>query len=470
MRDKSVRVYVGSFASKREAEFADQEHRVTQRGIRAGDLPPAVDHKRTLGDALDGWLRAIKDQRSHDEYADRMRLYVRPTFDRTPVVKITKAKLVELRMDLRDRDEPLSPATVNGVFATLSAAFNYFIEQGWCSDNPTKFIKPLEVVQHPFLWLQSAGEVQKLLSECNDNIRTLVAVLVGTGMRLDEALHLMWTDVDLQHRVIHVHRGRRGAPKSGRLRHVPIFDSVLTVLREMKLAKGANTLLWPGAKRSPDSSSRPGGHLQALQDPRPLQRRDHPAGLRAPSPGRLRRRLQPRLVCDARDERRRGGVASAAALQRERRVGLRSTGAVQSMGMDCVGSAVHSAAAPMRLRLSTNVYRTLPCDAPERNEPNRLVLPRHTRPGKRRGHRNVRIPWPCRKALDFARSESQRLSRGSVEKGSSETDPAVRRGDKEAHDRPRPIRCIALERAHAVEPWKAPARSERAPADRLVFP
>ncbi len=249
VRDKSVRVYVGSFASKRDAEFADQEHRVTQRGIRAGDLPPAVDHKRTTGDALDGWLRAIKDQRSHDEYADRMRLYVRPTFDRTPVVKITKAKLIELRSDLRERDEPLSPATVNGLFATLSAAFNYFIEQGWCSDNPTKFIKPLEVVQHPFLWLQSAGEVQKLLGECNDNIRTLVAVLVGTGMRLDEALHLMWTDVDLQHRVIHVHRGRRGAPKSGRLRHIPIVDSVLTVLREMKLSKGSNTLLWPGAKR-----------------------------------------------------------------------------------------------------------------------------------------------------------------------------------------------------------------------------
>jgi integrase/recombinase XerD len=90
--------------------------------------------------------------------------------------------------------------------------------------------------------------VQKLLSACNENIRTLVAVLVGTGMRFDEALHLMWTDIDLQHRVIHVHRGRRGAPKSGRLRHVPIFDSVLTVLREMKLAKGKNTLLWPGAK------------------------------------------------------------------------------------------------------------------------------------------------------------------------------------------------------------------------------
>jgi integrase len=249
IREKSVRVYVGSFASKKQAEAADEQHRVTQRAIKAGDLPAAVDHKRTLCDALDSWLKAIKDQRSHDEYESRMRLYVRPTFDSTPLVKITKPKLLDLRTSLKERDEPLSNATLNTLFASLSAAYSYFIEQGWCSENPLKFIRDLEVAERPFLWLQSAGEVQKLLAACNENIRTLVAVLVGTGMRLDEALHLMWTDIDLQHRVIHVHRGRRGAPKSGRLRHVPIFDSVLTVLREMKLAKGENTLLWPGAKR-----------------------------------------------------------------------------------------------------------------------------------------------------------------------------------------------------------------------------
>ncbi len=248
VREKSIKVYVGSFSSRREAEFAAQQHRVTQRGIKAGELPAAVDHKRTMGDALDAWLKAIKDQRSHDEYESRMRLYVRPTFDSTPLVKITKAKMIDLRTSLKERVEPIGNATINTLFASLSAAYSYFIEQGWCSENPLKFIRDLEVADRPFLWLQSAGEVQKLLGGCNENIRTLVAVLVGTGMRLDEALHLMWTDVDLQHRVIHVHRGRRGAPKSGRLRHVPIFDSVLTVLREKRLAKGNNTLLWPGAK------------------------------------------------------------------------------------------------------------------------------------------------------------------------------------------------------------------------------
>jgi hypothetical protein len=37
-------------------------------------------------------------------------------------------------------------------------------------------------------------------------------------------------------------------PKSGRMRRVPIFDSVLPVLRAMRLARGDNRMLWPGQK------------------------------------------------------------------------------------------------------------------------------------------------------------------------------------------------------------------------------
>ncbi len=47
-------------------------------------------------------------------------------------MKITKAKLVELRTSLLERDEPISNAAINTLFASLSAAFSYFIEQGWC--------------------------------------------------------------------------------------------------------------------------------------------------------------------------------------------------------------------------------------------------------------------------------------------------------------------------------------------------
>jgi hypothetical protein len=55
---------------------------------------------------------------AHDAYASRMRLYVRPTFDRTPLVKITKPKLLDLRTSLKEREEPIGNATTNTLFAT----------------------------------------------------------------------------------------------------------------------------------------------------------------------------------------------------------------------------------------------------------------------------------------------------------------------------------------------------------------
>ena len=149
IRDKSVKVYVGPFATERDAEAADDEHRVTQRGIKAGDRPVAVDQKRMLGDAFDAWLRAIKDQRSHDEYEGQMRLYVRPTFDRTPLVKVTKAKLIDLRTSLKEREVPIGNATINTLFASLSAAYSCSIEH-----DP----------RHTFagLFLVSGGDIFKL--------------------------------------------------------------------------------------------------------------------------------------------------------------------------------------------------------------------------------------------------------------------------------------------------------------------
>src|SRR5438128_854151 len=89
---------------------------------------------------------------------------------------------------------------------------------------------------------------QRLISDgelpaaCGGNIRAIVAVLVDTGMRLDEALHLHWSDVDLKTRLIHVQRGRRGPTKGNRARHVPIGASILGLLRDMKLAAGKSQL------------------------------------------------------------------------------------------------------------------------------------------------------------------------------------------------------------------------------------
>lgn len=247
------KVYLSTHTSRREADEADEDFRTTQRKIKRGELAPEHDQKRTFAAATKLWLAALHSagSRSHEEYEGRVELYLLKTFGPVSIAEIRKTNILAWRDDLAER---ISAASVNSIMGTLSAAFSWFVDKDWIEHNPCTGVKRLKQDAKVFPWLQSAEAITRLLSECSGAVRTLVAVLVGTGMRLDEALHLRWDDIDIEHRLITVHRGRRGSQptgttKSGKARRVPIFDSVMPVLKEMKVARGGSPLLWPRAKR-----------------------------------------------------------------------------------------------------------------------------------------------------------------------------------------------------------------------------
>lgn len=269
-RRDGKKVYVGTYDSERAAKAALEDHRVTQRKIEAGELPPEVDTKRTFGAAIDVWLRVLEDtsSRSFENYTGRVTRDINPRFEKVPLVEIRKSDIIAWRDELGQR---VSAATVNTVMGTLSAAFTYFIGRDWIEHNPCHGVKRLKPDARVFPWLQSTEAITRLLGELPMKWRTLVAVLVGTGMRLDEALHLRWDDIDIEHRIIVVHRGRKGTTKSGKARRVPIFDSVLAVLKAMKVARGAHVYLWPGG--------RPGKPLSQPSVRRPFKRATKRAGI-----------------------------------------------------------------------------------------------------------------------------------------------------------------------------------------------
>lgn len=241
------KVYLGTFTSRRDAVAADEDHRTKQRRIAAGELPAEHDEKRTFGVASKLWIATLKAaaSRSWDTYDGSLRNHLLPAFENVPIVEIRKPDVIRWRDELSTR---VSATYVNALVGAMSSAFTWFMDQRWLTANPCHRVKLLVRPQRVFPWLQNSEQVTRLIGECTPNIRTIVAVLVGTGMRLDEGLHLQWDDIDLEHRLITVHRGRKGMTKSGRMRRVPIFDSVLPVLREMRLRRGSNVFLWPGGK------------------------------------------------------------------------------------------------------------------------------------------------------------------------------------------------------------------------------
>lgn len=252
-RRDGKKVYVGAADTERAARELIEDHRVTVRKVGRGELAPEHDTRRTFGKAVRLWLAKLEERgsRSHGEYADRVTLHMLPRFEDVPLVEIRRKHVTDWRDDVAAK---VSDATANTVFGTMASAFSWFVEREWIEHSPCKGVKRLAAQERVFPWLQSSEAITRLLAECPDAIRSIVAVLVGTGMRLDEALHLRWDDVDLEHRLITVHRGRRGrsatgTTKSGKARRIPIFDSVLAVLKAMKLARGSSSLLFPGGER-----------------------------------------------------------------------------------------------------------------------------------------------------------------------------------------------------------------------------
>lgn len=246
-RRNGKQVYVGTYDSKREAESAERRHVVTQEQIAAGELPPEVDLKRTLGESVEKWLAALdaSKSRSRRAYGEFMHYQVLPTLADVPIAKLTKKTIVQWRDQTITK---YAPTSVNSALGCLSSACAWFVEQEWIPANPCNGVEQAQVMPRSYNWIKTRGELERLLGTCPDELRDMIAVSVATMLRLDEMLHLQWDDVDLQGRLLTIQRGRQGVPKNGHIRHVPILDGALPVLRRRALARSGSALVFPGKK------------------------------------------------------------------------------------------------------------------------------------------------------------------------------------------------------------------------------
>lgn len=239
------KVFVSSHGTEKEAEEADEDFRALMRAKERGEVAPEADPSRTFGDAADEWIASLRKAKARkaDGYSKRLEIYLKPAFGAVPLSRIVTSNVMAFRDEQAER---FAPATVNGNLITLSSAFTYFRKRQWVSVNPCHGVERVEDPERAYNWIHTRDEITRLLLACADELRDMVAVAVGTGLRFDELLHLQWSDVSLERRRITVHRGRQGTVKSGKLRVVPILDSVLGVLQARALKRDGAILVFPG--------------------------------------------------------------------------------------------------------------------------------------------------------------------------------------------------------------------------------
>ena len=193
----------------------------------------------TFADAAAGYLRHVEHVKGREystvrDYANSIRLYLVPRWGERPVVSIRPAAVAGLRDELMAAG--LSARTVVRHLTVAHGVFKHAVREHGLVRNPAS----AELVDRPTVRYSGefdtfdGDEIAALArAAADEQDATLFLTAAMTGLRQGELLALRWRDVDFAGQRVHVRRswsqisGQEKAPKSGKVRSVPLVDELV---------------------------------------------------------------------------------------------------------------------------------------------------------------------------------------------------------------------------------------------------
>lgn len=221
----------GTFARKEEAVRQAAKKEVEER-----DSPtPAAARTMTWGEWEPRWqtTRIVAKSTARSDNG-RLRDHVRPRWRRTPLRDIDTDSVQKWVTDLTLTG--MAPSTVTKCYRLLSASMKAAVNARLIPANPCKGIvlpKPGPMPEH-FL---DESEISAIKVSLSDFDTLVFETLLGTGMRLGEAMALHWESVDLERREVKIEwaydpvEQEMKSPKDYERRTIPIGTTLTKVLR-----------------------------------------------------------------------------------------------------------------------------------------------------------------------------------------------------------------------------------------------
>jgi integrase len=160
-----------------------------------------------------------QDYRRHGERR------ILPHLGHRKLTSLTAPELRDWLVELAETGD-WAPKTLNNALKALVVCLNHAVREGLLPANPAAYVQalPLGHVERDYLRLHEIG---LYLDACSDVYRPLAETLIGTGMRISEAIALNVADLDVTRNAIVVARSRKddgtvGSTKSDRFRRVEI--------------------------------------------------------------------------------------------------------------------------------------------------------------------------------------------------------------------------------------------------------
>ena len=212
----------------------------------------------TLDDLYELWKdlkRGLKNN-TFENYKYIYETFVRRQIGSKRVSTFLKSDIKRFYNYLVD-ERGLKPATVDGVHNILHQIFDMAVDDNYIRNNPTNNVLRELKKAHCFKTEKRRGLTrpeQELFMDYLKNSNTAVywypvfAVMLGTGLRVGEAIGIRWDDIDLENRIIDINHSltyyqraddsykcefRVSLPKTeAGNRRIPMMQQVYDVLRE----------------------------------------------------------------------------------------------------------------------------------------------------------------------------------------------------------------------------------------------
>jgi integrase len=223
------------------AAARDREERMGR--VRQGTV---VVSRMTFGEFFPEWLRRRRPYVTAGTWADyevhgRKRLL--PHFGESRLTAITTFEVTDWLLEFHEAGD-YAPKTLNNALGVLVAALNGAVADQLLPLNPAARVERLPLGHLERDWLR-LHEITPYLNACGLVYRPLAELLVGSGMRISEALALHWDDIDFPRRVIRVYRSAKregeGSTKGKRFRAVQVGPELVGSLRDLR-ARSAETM------------------------------------------------------------------------------------------------------------------------------------------------------------------------------------------------------------------------------------
>jgi integrase len=206
-RNFIVRVYLGRDADGKR-DYLNQTVRGSKKDaqallirlLREKDMGVLIEPARmSLNDYLDHWLTAsVKPRvrtRTHRNYSDTLRLYVRP---RIGSRRLGSLKPVDIQAVYSEMQEAGLSSMVRLTHTLLKGALTQAVKWQMLARNPAEYVDLPKRRTAGKARALSQAEVESFLeATVRSKWHTFFHLMVSTGLRPSEALALTWRDVDL---------------------------------------------------------------------------------------------------------------------------------------------------------------------------------------------------------------------------------------------------------------------------------